>query len=392
MNNFGKELAQLRKRANITQYQLAKELNISRSHIFRIENGERNPNKEIIQKFSDIIKFTHYDLIKLFVLADIDFELDNNRENFKLCFHLALELKNKGLNDKAKFLVEKAMSNFDNMIELHALLANLNLLNNDYEGAIKANEETLKYLENIPKEQRNEIGITQAEIIHNLGYVYFERGLNKKFYKDSLVIKNWENYNKNIEESINELIEEITYDFNKAIDKIEDALKIESDNLHIIDQLARIYYQNAEIIENKLNKEKMFEKSISLYEIIISSFDENFEEFKKQEASIFLAMALAKIFNLKESSRLINTIINYKPLYYLGYFAKSCIYSINGENNKDFLEISYNSLVKAIKLNNDLKEDIKLEIDLYNLRFNELFKERFDELYSIQEGQENDKQ
>ncbi|MBC7473154.1 MAG: helix-turn-helix domain-containing protein, partial [Candidatus Sericytochromatia bacterium] len=41
MNSFGQELAQIRKRAGLSQYQLAKELNFSRSHIFRIETGER---------------------------------------------------------------------------------------------------------------------------------------------------------------------------------------------------------------------------------------------------------------------------------------------------------------------------------------------------------------
>lgn len=391
MSFFGKELALLRKRANITQYQLAKELNLSRSHIFRIESGERKPNKDIIEKISQVIKFSNYELIKLFILSDIDFEIDNNKDNFRLCFHLALELKNKGINDKAKSLVEKSMQVFENMIELHALLANLNLLNNDYDGAIKANEETLKYIENISPSERNELGITEAEIIHNLGYVYFERALNKKYFKDSLTVKNWYENNKDLEETINELTEEIIIDFKKAIEEIEKALSLESENLHIIDQLARIYYQKADISNNNINKEEMFKKSIDLYETIISS-EKDFEHFKKQEASIFLSMALAKIFNLKESSRLINTIINYKPLYYLGYYAKSCIYSINGKDNKDFLDISYNSLVKAIKLNIDLKEDIKSELDLYNLRFNILFKDKFDELYNIEEGKENEKE
>lgn len=391
MSAFGNELAQLRKRANITQYQLAKELNLSRSHIFRIESGERKPNTEIIKKISDILKFSQYDYTKLLVLANIDFELDNSKDSFKLCFHLALELKNKGLTERAKYLVEKAMANFDNIIELHALLANLNLLNNDYEGAIKANEETLKYLDQVSETERAGIGITKAEITHNLGYVYFERGLDKNSQKDFLIIQNWENVDKQTEETVKELIEEIIADFQKAIEKIEYALGLEPQNLHIIDQLARLYYQRADLADNQKQKEQFFDKSVSLYETIIGSDDEKFEEFKKQEASIFLAMALGKKFQLSEASRLINTTINYKPLYYLGYLAKSCIYSINGKNNKDFLETAYNSLVKAIKLNNELKEDIKSEVDLYNLRFNKFFQDKFNELYSIEEGQENEK-
>lgn len=388
MSLFGQELALLRKRANITQYQLAKELDISRSHIFRIETGEKKPNKSLIEKISEILKLDNYDSLKLYVLSDLEFEIDNNKNNFKTCLHLALELKNKNVYDKARVLIEKAMLKFENMVELHALLANLNLINNDYEGAIKANEETLKYIQELSPQQVSEIGITQAEIIHNLGYVYFEKALNKIFYNNNLIIENLTIKNI-ISENMETIKDEIISDLKIAIEKIEQALKIEPDNLHIIDQLARVYYYLADINDKIDKKKELFDKTISLYELIISS-ENSFDESKKQEASIFLAMALAKTFNLRESSRLVNTIINYNPLGHLAYYAKSCIYSINGKNNKDLLDISYNSLVKAIELNNSLKEDINSEIDLCNLRFDISYKEKFNQLHFIQEGQESE--
>ncbi len=385
MNSFGQELAHIRKRAGLSQYQLAKELNFSRSHIFRIENGERNPNKELVEKFFNILKTSNYDTTKLLILADIEPKIEDNSDGFKLCFYLALEFKNKGMLEKAKYLIKLAMSVFKNKIELNALLANLNLLNHDYELAIKTNEQTIKDLYDLPKSQLKKIGITKAEIIHNLGYVYFERGLEKNEYKDKLVIENWQNKNKETEIFINELKNEIIEDFDISIQKMEEAVSLELDNLHIVDQLARIYYHKADLTDNVDTRSELFNKSIFLYESIISSNSSKISISKKQEASIFLAVALGKIFHLKESARLINTLINCKPLYYFGYFAKSCIYAINGKNNQEFLEISYNSLVQALKLNTELKEYIKLEVDLYNLRFNDFFKEKFDELYLIQE-------
>lgn len=385
MNPFGTELAQIRKRANLSQYQLAKEMEISRSYIFRLESGERKPNKDLIIKISDVLKTSNYDLTKLLVLADIDPVIENNNDGFKLSFHLALELKNKGLVDQAKYLIEIAMKIFKNKIELNALLANLNLLNNDYEGAIKANEDTLRYLEEIPKSKRAKIGISQAEIIHNTGYVYFERGLEKNDHRDKAIIQNWEANNKEIEEFIEELKNEIIVDFDKALEKIEIAYNLELDNLHIVDQLARLYYHKANLITNEEERECLFNKSISLYDILISSNSDKIEDFKKQEASIFIAVALGKIFKLNEAARIINTVINYKPLYYFGYFAKSCIYSINGKNNKEALEISFNSLLRSLKLNSALKEYLKLEVDLYNLRFSKIFEDKFNDLYLIQE-------
>lgn len=385
MNPFGTELAQIRKRANLSQYQLAKEMEISRSYIFRLESGERKPNKDLITKISNVLKTSNYDLTKLFVLADIEPVIENNNDGFKLAFHLALEFKNKGLVEQAKYLIDLAMKIFNNKIELNALLANLNLLNNDYEGAIKANEDTLRYLEEIPKSKRGKIGISQAEIIHNTGYVYFERGLEKNDHRDKAIIQNWEAKNKEIEEFIEELKNEIIVDFDKALEKIEIAYNLEIDNLHIVDQLARLYYHKANLISDEEERETLFNKSISLYDVLISSGSDKIEDFKKQEASIFIAVALGKIFKLNEAARIINTVINYKPLYYFGYFAKSCIYAINGKNNKEVLEISFNSLLRSLKLNSALKEYLKLEVDLYNLRFSKNFEDRFNDLYLIQE-------
>src|SRR5437764_15068541 len=96
MTSFGKELELFRKRSGITQYNLAKELNMSRSHINRIESGERKANKEIILKISDILKIDQYYLNKLFILAGLDPELAGTKDGFKNCYRLALELKNKG--------------------------------------------------------------------------------------------------------------------------------------------------------------------------------------------------------------------------------------------------------------------------------------------------------
>jgi transcriptional regulator with XRE-family HTH domain len=380
MTSFGKELELFRKRSGITQYNLAKELNMSRSHINRIESGERKASKEIILKISDILKFDQYYLNKLFILAGLEPELAGTKDGFKNCYRLALELKNKGNMPDAEKLIEYGMYHFDNVVELHALLANLNLVKRNYEQAIKANEETIKLFDAQSKVQRKEIGITKAEVIHNLGYAYFERGLEKLAVLEKLIIESWDakTLQDKLTSEIKELKKEIQLDFSKAIEQIELAYGLEPENLHIIDQLARLYYRQGELHEEKL-REEFLRKSVQYYEKLLSYNDER-EPGKKQEAAIFMAMALGKLNKPEEASRLINTVVVFTPLYYLSYFVKSCIYSINANKNSDFLNISYNALEKAIELNPDLKENIKGEIDLYNLRFDDNFKNKFAKL------------
>lgn len=380
MNLFGKELELIRKRAGFTQYKLAKELNISRSHINRIESGERRANKDLLTKIAEIMNLESYSFNKLLVLSGFDMEIDKTNIGFKICFHLALEFKRKNMIKEAEKILEFGMKNFDSMIELHALQANVNLIRRDYDGAIKQNEETIKLFDKLNKEAKKKLGITKAEVIHNLGYVYFEQALEKIYYFEQLQIESWSNSNIN-NQKIKELKTEIILLLDKSIEYIQSAYKIEPENLHILDQLARLYYRKAELVDTENNKNKYFYQSIEYYEKLIT-FSDNEELTKKQEATIFLALALGKINKLEESIRLINSIIIFTNLYYLGYYAKSCIYAINSKNNDSYLDLAYKSLEEAIKLNPDLKNSIEKEIDLYNLYSNSEYKSKFEILYN----------
>ncbi len=378
MAAFGKELELIRKRAGFTQYHLAKELNLSRSHINRIESGERKANKELLLKISEILKLDSYNLNKLYILSGLEPEIDKTQKGFKICFHLALEFKHKEYLSEAEKLIEFGMCHFDSMIELHALLANLNLLRRNYEDAINANEETIRLFDTLDEDEVKKIGITKAEVIHNLGYVYFERGLDKIQEMEKLTVLNIDSPSTEYKNEISHLHEEIIPDLDKAIEKIENAFNIEPDNLHILDQLARLYYRKGDLSNENL-REELLKKSVQYYEKLIS-FNDDREWAKKQEASIFLALALGKLNKIDEASRLINTVIVFTPLYYLGYFAKSCIFSINAKKKPELLNVSFSALEEAIKLNPDLKEDVKWEIDLYNLRFDPVFKNKFSKL------------
>lgn len=378
MTLFGKELELIRKRAGFTQYKLAKELNMSRSHINRIESGERRANKELLMKIANVMNLESYSINKLLVLSNFDMDIDKTSAGFKICFHLALEFKRKNMLKEAEKTLEFGMFNFENIIELHALQANMNLIKHDYEGAIKQNKETLKLFENLSKDSKKKLGITKAEVIHNLGYVYFEKALEQIYKYEKLLIQNWLEKISDSNEIMNNLKNEILLDLEKATEQIEIALSIEPNNLHILDQLARLYYRKGEFYENEL-KIEYFTKSIIYYEKLIS-FNDNDELAKKQEATIFLALALGKLNKIDEAIRLINTVIIFTNIYYLGYYAKSCIYAINSKNNASFLSLSFEALEQAIKLNPDLKEGIKSEIDLYNLHISVEYKSKFEML------------
>lgn len=377
MSAFGKELALIRKKNDYTQYRLAKEIELSSSYILRLENGERNPNLKFIEKIATFFSLTKYEVSKLLLLADLEINLENNKDDFKLCYKLSLELKNKYVFDKAQKLIELGLTIFKNTIELNVLLANLKMLQKKYTEAIELNLELIKQIDTLKEKEKKALGISKAEIIHNLGYVYFERALDNINLRVVEVIKTFEEKKKS--ENIDFLTEKIIADLDVAIEKLELAYSLENTNLTIVDQLARTFFNKAELSYNE-ERIELFNKTITFYDLVISKDDKNFEKNKKEEASIFLSLALAKLFRVNDALRLVNTIINYKPLYYLGYYVKACIYSINGKNNLENLAIAYDSLVKAISLEPSLKDEIKFELDFYNLRYNSNFFNKFNDL------------
>lgn len=377
MSAFGKELALIRKKNDYTQYRLAKEIELSSSYILRLENGERNPNLKFIEKIATFFSLTKYEVNKLLLLADLEINLENNKDDFKLCYKLSLELKNKYVFDKAQKLIELGLTIFKNTIELNVLLANLKMLQKKYNEAIELNLELIKQIDILKEKEKKALGISKAEIIHNLGYVYFERALDNIHLRVVEVIKTFEEKKKS--ENIDFLTEKIIADLDVAIEKLEFAYSLENNNLTIVDQLARTFFNKAELSYNE-ERIELFNKTITFYDLVISKEDKNFEKNKKEEASIFLSLALAKLFRVTDALRLVNTIINYKPLYYLGYYVKACIYSINGKNNLENLAIAYDSLVKAISLEPSLKDEIKFELDFYNLRYNSNFFNKFNDL------------
>ncbi len=56
MKNFGEKLRILRQRKNLSQTELSELLGVSRTHVSRMERGEKIPNVAMLIKISDIFE------------------------------------------------------------------------------------------------------------------------------------------------------------------------------------------------------------------------------------------------------------------------------------------------------------------------------------------------
>lgn len=75
--SFGNKLKILRKKYNITQQDLANELNTTKATICRWENGSREPNIDLIKKIASVLNTSIDDLLD-YNAYDYEFEYQHN--------------------------------------------------------------------------------------------------------------------------------------------------------------------------------------------------------------------------------------------------------------------------------------------------------------------------
>lgn len=372
MLSFENELIKIRKDRSISQDMLAKKLGYTRSYICKLEKGERIPNNELVNKLSESLELNEYETNKMLLLAKQEPRIKADKNEYKNYLRLALDFKEAGLIEEAKSVIENSIVLFNGKIETYALLANLHLLNKDYEEAVKINE---KALANFPENSSEKPGISKASLIYNLAYVHFEKARQEKLKSEIEIIKSW-NSKSEINSDTKDLIKNSLESFNRAIIKFQEAERLEPENRQIKEQLAATYLNCASLTESE-TKIKNLKKAIYYYDLIT---DYDYEDFKVTDRPVFMAIGLSKAGKSEEALRQINIMINYNPEYPFFWYAKACILSIVSEGNKEKLEKSYKCLLIALKLNPKLKYSLKWEIDLKELRLSEIFQNKFNSL------------
>lgn len=61
---LGKNLKKIRTQKNITQSEIAKQLNVNRSFVSNLENGKTNPTLSTITKLAQVLKVSANELLK----------------------------------------------------------------------------------------------------------------------------------------------------------------------------------------------------------------------------------------------------------------------------------------------------------------------------------------
>ena len=106
---LGKRIKSLRKKAGLTQEELANAINISPHFLSRIENGKEKPSLDTIEKIAETLDVSVYDL----------FKFDTQSKTYKENYDKKISVFLKSLSKKEKlFLMEEIKSLVKNIKRL----------------------------------------------------------------------------------------------------------------------------------------------------------------------------------------------------------------------------------------------------------------------------------
>ncbi|MBC7473839.1 MAG: helix-turn-helix transcriptional regulator [Candidatus Sericytochromatia bacterium] len=361
----------------LSQVDFAKILGISKSLVCRVESGERRYNQEILEDIFSMFSLNTYDKLKILLLSELPFELRNDTDDCSNVIKLTIELKNKGLFNLAKNLVNHSLTIFEDSVDFYVLLSTVNLMENKYEES----EKNINIALNLNKSAIKSIS-TESDIYHNYGNIFFNMSYSYELKRIELVAKlvkeNY--YQKDILDSkeYKNLSNKITELYVKTEKYFLMAYELNNQNTRIIAQLSRLYFNMANLnIDNSDHINKAYEFLNQFLEA------DKIELAERVELSILLTIIMT-FKNMEQVAIVIlNKIIGFEPENILAYFAKAVVYSYNTDNDSIKLNKAMDNINKVLEISNSSSE-IKLQIladfSFENLRKSDITQTRFNQL------------
>ncbi|MFN4149497.1 MAG: helix-turn-helix domain-containing protein [Candidatus Sericytochromatia bacterium] len=368
---LGNELKKIREeKAHLSQVDFSKFLNISKSLVCRVESGERKYNQIILNELFIKLNLDSYHRIKFLLLSDFSFEIKNSIEDKENVIKLLVELKNNNYIILTKRLINKSLDIFNASVDFYVLLSTINLIEKNYDEA----EINIKKALILYRSDENSIS-SKLEIYHNYGNIFFNVSydyemqkiklvsdlFNKGFTKEDII-----NNHKYIDlnKTILDLYQKSEKLFIQAQDDSCSKKSYSSNQQQVSAQLSRLYFNLVSVDNSYLEKSLLF----------ISNFlqDDNISIEDRTEISIFMSILLAIKGDYEIGLIILNNILAYNKENVLAMFAKAIVYSLNYQEDINFLSKALDYIEKILDIDNslDMKLQIEGEINFYNIRKN----------------------
>ncbi|MBF2054413.1 MAG: helix-turn-helix domain-containing protein [Candidatus Sericytochromatia bacterium] len=391
---LGQQLARLRKQRRLSMQKLADAVGISAAYVCRLEAGDRKPSRELVQKLADVLLSQNQQVEKDELLiaggfAPVNYRSRNlmgrqdvmalyenilreNPEDFKAYIALVVNHIRSGNLEPAHQMIQEGLARFDDMVQLQALMAALELAKQNFDQAIQFQKEALHYYGVSPEQSRF---LNEQDLLLGLGVMHFERGHDETYAAQLARSQKQNTQAKTLEQKAFETLNQA-----KAI--FEQALDLDPADIYILDELARVNFTLAYLLSP--------EEALPYWQASIVAFEKTVCAPQKEDlgykpllqSTAFLGLAYAKAQQFQQAWFTLNVVEACLPNYWLVHYLKACYFGLlflaeHGNKKKlstteqNYLQQALQALEKSAAISDDENRacaEAMLDPDLAPLR------------------------
>lgn len=391
---FSSSIKALRKKSGLSLKAASQRIDVSISYISRLESGERKPSRDVVLSMADtycpndkqqedrlllsagfspnhlVINPESNDIISLHAKS-----LEKNPNDLNLFVSLVFSMIKSGNYEKAKDKIQEGFQRFNDGTELKCLLASLSMLEGKYKEAIQLQSSALNHFRTLPNKN---INIKETGLLLNLGVIYFMEGY--VFIDRYIEARQTEAKDLEIE-----LKGQAQQSLLKAKEILQEALVLDSGNIFVKDEIARVNFNLAYLSEGE-EASGLWKETIDSFQQVISS-DDKFKlgEEELLEGCAFLGHAYTKDNQFELAQTILNLVEVSNREYWLVHYVKACYYSrkYSFEGTEGLLDkslVCLEGLIRLLGVDDPSVQEARFDPDLKVLRANR--PDAFDKLFN----------
>ena len=324
---FPLRVVQAREQLALSQAELADSLGVQVAYLAGIESGQRLPSQSLMRKLAAILARQNPLLRdQLFVLAGFApphasarheaYEAllkNSDPQDFENYLNLVNVLVKSGELALAQEYIDLGFRVYSETLELQMLIAFYELVRKNYALALQAIENAIEF-----KQRGIESNYPMAELLLNRGVVLFFEGSTLLAQK----------YQTQEAKAAGQFAEKAMQRFREALDSYLQGLTLESDNILLLDEAARVSFNIADLLDPEAARPYWHNAILLFREVLSSDHKQSLGDKNVRESGCFLAHAYTKSQQWDQARETLGLITTYQPDDWFARFVFACHFAL----------------------------------------------------------------
>lgn len=353
-NTFGQRMLAFRRASGLTQVDLSERTDLAKSYISLLENGLRQPSREVVIKIADAVSLqTPHERQQFLALAGFSENVEQansltqsqkpySQSDFKSFLESTLDTIRKSDFKQAENMIERGLKRFKRPAQMQTLLAHLELARGHFEQAVLFQSTAVQLYDLSPEEQVP--GLTMVDFLRNLGVMCFLWGDQALFESEETAPKNSKKF------------QDLAIDrYQKALKHFEHGIQLAPNHLSLLDEAGRVHFNLADLLP-EIQATPHWQSSIHYFQVVISHPDKKrMRPAVLREAAAFMALANAKVKHYSQACLILDLLEIEAPSNWLIPYVRACVLSLGLSQFPQNAGVAMQNLKQAINLDSSIK-------------------------------------